>query len=103
MKGLRSLLTGLVAGIGLGVLFAPKKGKDLRENVKDNMDKGGVGMGLGVLKDAAMEMGKDIKKTYEETYDDVSKNKEVKKHFVKARKVAKDAYNKVKKAVKKAK
>jgi len=99
MKALKGLLVGLAAGIGLGALFAPKKGKDLRKEVKAGMDEGGVGNTFGILKDAAVEMGKDMKKTYEDTYEDVSQNKEVKKHFGKARKAAKNAYHKAKKAI----
>ena len=33
-KGLKALLAGILAGTALGVLFAPKKGDEIRKNIK---------------------------------------------------------------------
>ena len=37
-KGLGKLLVGLGVGAGLGMLFAPKKGSDLRKDLKNKLD-----------------------------------------------------------------
>ena len=37
-KGLGKLLAGLAVGAGLGMLFAPKKGEDLRKDLKVKFD-----------------------------------------------------------------
>ena len=43
-KGLKSLLAGLLGGAALGILFAPKKGEELRKDIKNEVDSGGSGM-----------------------------------------------------------
>ena len=55
-RGLKSLITGVVAGTALGMLFAPKKGEELRKNFKTEIDKGGIK--FETLKEAASKMGK---------------------------------------------
>lgn len=37
-KGLGKFVAGAAIGAGLGLLFAPKKGKDLRNDLKDKID-----------------------------------------------------------------
>jgi len=94
-KGLKTLLAGLVAGTVVGILFAPKKGKELRKEFKKEIDKGGFG--IDTLKETVTEMGKDIGESGEKVYNDVSKNesfkqaeKELRKHANNAKEVAQD-------------
>ena len=61
------LLLGVAAGAVLGVLFAPKKGKDLRENFKKELKDGGTGMNTVGKNFAAM--GKDIADTTKNVYE----------------------------------
>ena len=37
-KGLAKFLTGVAVGTGLGILFAPKKGSETREQLKSKLD-----------------------------------------------------------------
>lgn len=37
-KGFRKFITGTLVGVGLGVLFAPKKGSQTRKELKDKFD-----------------------------------------------------------------
>lgn len=37
-KGIGKLLTGAAIGVGLGMLFAPKKGSETREDLKNKMN-----------------------------------------------------------------
>jgi len=37
-KGFRKFITGALVGVGLGVLFAPKKGSQTRKELKDKFD-----------------------------------------------------------------
>ena len=37
-KGLGKLIAGMAIGAGLGVLFAPKSGKETRKELKEKMD-----------------------------------------------------------------
>lgn len=37
-KGFGKFLAGIAVGVGLGVLFAPKKGSETRQDLKDKMD-----------------------------------------------------------------
>lgn len=93
LKGLKSLLAGVVAGVGLGILFAPKKGSELRKNLKDEVKKGGCG--LDTLKGAAVDMGKDMKDTYgelEKTEKFKQAKSEIKKHAKDAKKKAGEFY-----------
>ncbi len=55
---LKSLLLGIVAGASLGMLFAPKAGKDLREKMKKERDDGGSG--LTSLGDSMKESGESL-------------------------------------------
>ena len=38
-KGLKKFLCGVAIGTGLGILFAPKSGKDTRDELKKSLDK----------------------------------------------------------------
>ncbi len=97
-KGLKALVAGLLAGVGLGILFSPKKGKDIRGDIKDEVDEGGTG--LGAVKDTLVGMGKDIGDTCKECYEEVSDSDEYKKGKKKLGKYAKKAKKDAMKAYK---
>ena len=59
-KGLSSFLLGLGVGVGLGMLFAPKSGRETRELIKNK-----AGEGTDYLK----QRGTDIKETASEWVD----------------------------------
>ena len=84
MKRLKSLITGLALGGLIGILFAPKKGSDLRENLKKDIEEGNYG--VNALKDAFIGMGKDMKGFTSE----VSKQKDIQEYLVKGKKTADD-------------
>ncbi|MBI4975647.1 YtxH domain-containing protein [Candidatus Peregrinibacteria bacterium] len=98
-KTLKSILAGIVAGTAVGILFAPKKGKDLRKNLKAEINKGGTG--LSTVKETFTEMGKDIGGTCKECYDDVSKTEEFKKGKEKFKQYANTAKKELGKVIKK--
>jgi len=60
------LFFGIIMGTLLGVLFAPRKGKELRKQLSDEIGDGGIG--AKTLKKNFMEMGKDMTSTAEEVY-----------------------------------
>lgn len=64
---LKSLLFGLLTGAGLGILFAPKKGKDLRQNIIKERKEGGTGLEeLGTaMKESATEAAHYSKKLWD--------------------------------------
>lgn len=80
------LFFGVIVGTLLGILFAPRKGKELRKQLKDEVKKGGVG--TETLKKNFVEMGHDIADTAEEVYsmpevqDQVNKGKKHVDKFV---------------------
>jgi len=86
-KGFKTLLTGIVAGTVVGILFAPKKGKEFRKELKKEIDKGGFG--IDTIKETVTEMGKDMGESGEKAYAGVNKNKS----FKKAKVVAQDLIN----------
>lgn len=71
------LIFGVIAGTVLGILFAPKKGKELRKQLKTEVQKGGYG--TETLKENFMEMGKDMKETAEDVYHQPEVQKQLKK------------------------
>lgn len=77
LKGLKGLLAGIVAGTALGILFSPKKGDEIRKNLKKEIEKGGSG--LSTLKETLSGMGKDMSETYKDIHADVSQTDAYKK------------------------
>lgn len=76
MKGLFKAITTLAAGVSLGVLFAPKKGKELRTQLSKSSDKmGDFGKQLMVAaEDASAEVKKFLQKP--EVQDLIAKGKQ---------------------------
>lgn len=110
------LLLGLLAGTAVGILFAPKRGKKMRDNIKKEFEDGGYG--LDAIKEGFVGMGKEVVDTAKEAYESeevqegISKAKDVcedcleegkKKARIKVTKVKAKAKKTAKKAVKKAK
>ena len=60
------LLFGVIVGTLLGILFAPRKGKELRNQLKNEVSRGG--MGVETFKKNFKEMGHDVASTAEEVY-----------------------------------
>jgi len=99
-------MVGLLAGSVFGLLFAPSRGKTTRKKLQDEIKKGGYGQKTGaeLLKD----IGKDLKVTGKEAYDESGlddKVDEIKmeaaKMKKKAEKMAGEMADKVTKEVKK--
>lgn len=84
MKRLKALLAGLALGGILGLLFAPKRGVELRESFKKDIEEGHYG--LNALKNAFVGMGKDMK----DFSSEVAKHEEVKEYLTKGKKAAQD-------------
>lgn len=87
-KKLKGLIAGLALGGLMGILFAPKKGKDLRENIKKDITEGNYG--VNALKNAFVAMGKDVG----DFTGEVAKNKDVKEYLAKGEKAAKNVKKK---------
>jgi gas vesicle protein len=78
----------MIVGTLFGLAFAPKKGKELRKDLKEELDKGGNGKKL--LKNTATEMSKDVAATAKELYQDPSVQKQINKGKTEIGKVVKD-------------
>jgi len=84
MKKLKSLIACVALGGLLGLLFAPKKGSEFREDLKKDIEGGNYG--LNALKDEFSAMGKDMGNFTVE----VAKHEDVKEYLLKGKAVAKD-------------
>lgn len=105
-KGLKSIFVGLLAGTALGILFSPKKGKEFRNDLKKEIDKGGTG--LSAIKDTFVKMSKDIGGSCKNCYGELNKTEGFKegkkrvKEFI-DKEVAQDTKEKIKAGYRKAK
>ena len=63
-----STLLAVAFGAAFGMLFAPKKGSELRKELKTELEKGGDG--TEVLKKTATHLGKDVQATAKEIYNE---------------------------------
>ena len=97
----------------MGVLFSPKKGDEIRKNIKKEVKKGGTG--LSTIAGTLVDMGKEIGESAKDTYEEVSRTEAYKKakteagKFVKSkisakhRNRAKKAFNMAKETINKVK
>jgi len=69
-------LFGLLTGTVLGVLFAPRKGKDLRNKMKQDRKRGRLG--VEPLKNDISLLGKSVHGVISDLYKEVSENEVVK-------------------------
>lgn len=95
------IFLGLLAGTALGILFAPKKGKVMREKIKKELEEGGYG--IEAVKEGFIGMGKEVVDTAKEAYE----SDEVQEHLGRAKNMAEDymeeGKNEVKRRVRKIK
>ena len=84
MRIFKGLLTGIAVGGLVGMLFAPKKGSELRDSIKQDIDGGNYG--LNAFKDAFIGMGKDAG----DFASQVAKHDDVKEYLVKGKKAKQD-------------
>ena len=72
--GTLKVLAGVGAGFTLGVLFAPKSGKETRKNISDATKKGlnYVGENLANAKNYIEEKTSDIREALAEKYDELT-------------------------------
>lgn len=76
-KGPLGWLFGIITGTLVGVLFAPKKGEEMRKSIKKEREKGGVG--IDSLKTAYQGLGKEIAASAKGTYQSPKVQKVVRK------------------------
>ena len=68
-SGLGKLLAGIGIGAGLGILFAPKSGKETRTDLKNKMDEFSVALkdlDINEVKDEFLSKVDEIKKGFED-------------------------------------
>jgi gas vesicle protein len=87
------LLIGVAAGTVLGVLFAPKKGKVIRENFKKELKDGGTGLNTVGKNFAAM--GKDIADTTKNVYESPGVQKPLNKGIIELEKAGSGLKDKI--------
>lgn len=80
------LLFGIIAGTVLGILFAPKKGKELREQIRKEREEGGLG--VDALKEGFVGMGKDMAGTAKGVYESEAVQENLSKAKIKAQEYA---------------
>ena len=80
-----SFIAGAAVGAGLGLLLAPKTGKEMRESIMDVTDEA-----LDKIKGITKEAQDKIKDTYEETKDLFSEKKSIITSAIEAGKEAMD-------------
>lgn len=88
--GLFSWIIGIVAGTFVGILFAPKKGTQLRKNIKKEREKGG--WGWESVKKAYKDLGEELVETAHHAYE----SDEVQDVVKEAKKTAGELKNKAK-------
>ncbi len=93
------LFLGILAGTALGILFAPKKGKELRESIKKERRSGGYG--LESIKDGFVEMGKEVVTTAKTAYESDSVQEQIGKAKDAAGEMAEEGKKRAKKVAKK--
>lgn len=84
---------GLVFGTVFGVLFAPRKGKELRGKIKENRKKGGLG--FAPLQDDFKRLGGEIAQIAKEFYQSDTVQDVVEKGRKEFKKISKDMIGEV--------
>jgi len=98
LKGLKSLIAGVLAGTAIGVMFSPKKGDEIRKEIKDEVEKGGSG--LKAIKDTVVGLGKRIGESAKDAFEELSETEAFQEGEKRAKTYAKQAKKKANKIIK---